>query len=237
MNISSKISSICICILLLLTVIFNFTVNGAATKLDKTDIDKIVSDYMTREGVHGLSLAVAKNRHVVFSKGYGDFGDTVPGDSRPLKSVDKNTLFRIASLSKAITATAILKLNQDGLLGPDGLDTKVFGSGSIFGNKYRGKDSSGNTIDYSNNTKDLTVLHLLEHVSGGWGNYIGTDGKVKKLDPMFYVSGSAKFDNYSYPGYKYKAIDKDNPQTWSHDKLIKFVMGKVSENTTMDGDV
>jgi len=66
-------------------------------------------------------------------------------------------LFRIASVSKLITAAGVMKLQEQGALT---LDTKVFGPNGVLNDsiylKYRDK-----------RIEMVTVRHLLEH-SGGW---------------------------------------------------------------------
>ena len=61
-----------------------------------------------RQKTPGGALAVAKDGRLVYAKGFG-LGDVV--NNAP---VEATSLFRIASLSKPITAVAILKLAQDG---------------------------------------------------------------------------------------------------------------------------
>jgi CubicO group peptidase (beta-lactamase class C family) len=80
--------------------------------------------------------------------------------------VQPEHLFRVASISKLITAVAILKMEEYGLLSIDDL---VFGNSGILNDsiylKYRDR-----------NVEKITVRHLLEH-SAGWSNRNG--------DPMF----------------------------------------------------
>ncbi len=65
------------------------------------DIDAYVQRAMKTFDVPGLALAIVKDGKVVYSKGYGvrKLGDPAP--------VDENTLFGIASNTKAFTATAL----------------------------------------------------------------------------------------------------------------------------------
>jgi CubicO group peptidase (beta-lactamase class C family) len=143
-----------------------------------------VTNFMSTRGIPGMSVAIAYKGRLVFSKGYG-FADTSTKDP-----VTTNHLFRIASLSKAITAVAVFRLLQErrlsaqvgtglgeGLMVPVlRLDEKVFGPGSILGNTY-GTPPTG----WAPSMMDqITVQHLLEHTSG-WSN----EQPQKKLDIMF----------------------------------------------------
>jgi CubicO group peptidase (beta-lactamase class C family) len=76
--------------------------------------------------------------------------------------------FRIASVSKPITACTIMDLVERGRLK---LDDRVFGRGTILGTDY-------GRAPYKRYVEDVTVEHLLTHTAGGWPN----DG----TDPMFH---------------------------------------------------
>ena len=128
-------------------------------------IRRLVTNFMNQHGVPGVSLAIAYKGRLVFSKGYG-FADTSTGDP-----VTTNHLFRIASLSKPITAVAVFRLLQErrppvhvgeGWVPALHLDEKVFGQDSILGTTY-GTPPPNSDID------QITVQHLLEHTSG-WSN-------------------------------------------------------------------
>jgi CubicO group peptidase (beta-lactamase class C family) len=118
-----------------------------------SDIDNAIKAKMTQYNIPGLSLAIVKNEKLVYIRSYG-FSDKENGI---LCSGDN--LFRIASVSKVITAITILKLVQDNLIS---LDQKVFGSKGILGNDY-GTPPVGSNID------SITVRHLFDHTSG-WTN-------------------------------------------------------------------
>src|SRR5436189_5505101 len=71
--------------------------------------DREVTAFMKKWHISEGAVAVARNGKLIYNKGFG---------------VPENTLFRIASISKPITATAIMKLVENNLLS---LDEKVFG--------------------------------------------------------------------------------------------------------------
>jgi N-acyl-D-amino-acid deacylase len=118
--------------------------------------DRVMTDLMIKWRIPGAALAVAKDGHLVLAHGYG-FAD------RELDQVTQpDSLFRIGSISKPITAVAILKLVEDGLLD---LDSKVFRILDQFGQQ------SGTSVS------NITVRQLLQH-SGGWD-------PSRNFDPMF----------------------------------------------------
>ena len=76
-------------------------------------VDRLVASFASNHHVPGLSVAVVDRGHVIFTRGYGlaDVENSVPADA--------DTVYRIASLSKSITATAAMKLVEGGKLDLD----------------------------------------------------------------------------------------------------------------------
>ena len=73
-------------------------------------IDKQVESFIKRWKIQGASLAVTKNERLVYAKGFGIANNETGEEVKP------GHLFRIASISKLITAVAILKLHEEGRL-------------------------------------------------------------------------------------------------------------------------
>ena len=75
-------------------------------KLEK--VEKAISAQMSKLGVPGLSVAVVIDRKLVWSNGYGlaDVENYVPAKS--------STAYRLGSISKPITATAVMQLVERG---------------------------------------------------------------------------------------------------------------------------
>ena len=89
---------------------------SAANSLSPETVEAIrqaVSDEMSRLGIPGLSLAVAAAGQVRHEAGFGfaDVENEVP--ARP------ETVYRLASVSKPMTAVAVMRLAQDGRLDLD----------------------------------------------------------------------------------------------------------------------
>jgi CubicO group peptidase (beta-lactamase class C family) len=82
--------------------------HAAAQPAPLEGLDAFVEQGMADWGIPGLGLAVVKDGEVVLARGYGVLGLE---DSRP---VDENTLFGIASVSKAFTAAALGILVDEG---------------------------------------------------------------------------------------------------------------------------
>jgi CubicO group peptidase (beta-lactamase class C family) len=76
-------------------------------------IDRLASSYVAENHVPGMAIAVVDQGQAVFSQGYGlaDVENNVPATAE--------TVFRVASLSKPISATAAMKLVEAGKLNLD----------------------------------------------------------------------------------------------------------------------
>ena len=73
---------------------------------DRKIIDSYVRAFMKKYELPGLSLAVTKDERLVFAQGYGVSNKATNWHTSP------KHLMRIASISKPITAAAILKLYE-----------------------------------------------------------------------------------------------------------------------------
>ncbi len=118
--------------------------------------DQAVTRIITKYGVPGAALSIAKDGRLVYTRGFG------LADRETKEPVQPDSLFRIASVSKPLTAVGVLKLVEDGKVT---LDTRVL---SFIGRRA--------TADPRWN--DLTVRHLLQH-SGG------LDPDFWEFDPSF----------------------------------------------------
>ena len=89
-------------IAVLLSLLLSFA--AAAQPVDTKAIDRIVTSTMKAWQLPGVAIAVVRNDRVVFLNGYGtkELGGTAP--------VTSDTLFQIASTSKAFTSTALAML-------------------------------------------------------------------------------------------------------------------------------
>lgn len=76
-------------------------------------IDALVTSVMSEERIPGVSVAVLKNDRIIHSAGYGlaDIENNVP--------VTPRTVFRLASISKALTGVLAGRLFERGVLDLD----------------------------------------------------------------------------------------------------------------------
>ena len=74
-------------------------------------LDGLLAREMERLHVPGLAIVFVKDGQILFSKGYG-FGNLQ--ERTPVRP--DRTLFRVASVSKLLTSTAVMQLVERGLL-------------------------------------------------------------------------------------------------------------------------
>jgi CubicO group peptidase (beta-lactamase class C family) len=140
---------------------FSLLLDNQYSDFQETDvIDQNVNAFIKRWRIQGASLAITKEERLVYAKGFGIANQETGEEVKP------GHLFRIASVSKLITAVAIMKLYEEGKLD---LDEQVFGENGILNDSvylgYRDK-----------RFENITIRHLLNHTAG-WSRYSG--------DPMF----------------------------------------------------
>ena len=87
-----------------------FSINSYSQALSSKKIDSLVEKTMKSFNVPGIAVAVVKDDKIVHIKGYG------VSSMRSGKKTDENTLFAIASNSKAFTAAALAILVDEGKL-------------------------------------------------------------------------------------------------------------------------
>ena len=122
--------------------------------------DQQIESFMQKWNIVGASVAVVKDERLIYTKGFGY------SDKENKIKVEPKHLFRIASVSKLITAVAVMKLVDEGKIN---LNDTVFGENGIL-----------NDTEYleikDEKVLGITVKNLLNH-SAGWTN--------KRGDPMF----------------------------------------------------
>jgi N-acyl-D-amino-acid deacylase len=127
----------------------------------KQSFKEVIPDLLYKWDIPGAAVALVRNERLVMAEGYG------LANKNNIKFVNSESLFRIASISKTITAVTILKMVEDGLLS---LDDRAF---KILDNFQAKRYSSVDPRIYY-----ITIRDLLQH-SGGW------DPERSWLYPMF----------------------------------------------------
>ena len=138
--------------------------NKATGSIDSrlTAYDDLMHDFLGKHHLPGAAVAVTEQGRLVLARGYGY------ADLAELEPVTAESLFRIASISKPISAVAILQLIEQGKLGLDDKILEVLDYSQAIA-------AAGDAFD--GRWRDITIRHLLEH-RGGWN-------RDKSFDAMF----------------------------------------------------
>ena len=121
--------------------------SSGTSELKTSELDRIFADYALDSHIPGLVYGIVADGRLVYVRGLG------VQDLESNRPVTPDTLFRIASMTKAFTALTVLKLRDDGKLQLDALaETYV---PELRGWKYPTKDSPR-----------IRVRDLLNHTAG-----------------------------------------------------------------------
>ncbi|NML36823.1 beta-lactamase family protein [Chitinophaga sp. G-6-1-13] len=186
---------------------YTWSADTAALPANIPKADHIIGAFMEKYHVPGMSVAITRNGKLVYAKGFGianrRTGEQVTADSR----------FRIASVSKSITAVAILKLAEAGKLS---LQDKVFGPGALLGTAYGSKP-------YGHRIQAITVQQLLQHTAGGWSNTAN--------DPMFsHPEWSA--DTLLARTIDQQPLEYDPGTVYAYSNFGYCILGRIIEKVT-----
>ncbi len=137
-------------------------------------IDQMLQQAVTQEQIPGVVALIARNGKIIFHKAYGMADNTL---GRPMET---DAIFRIASQTKAITATAVMMLWEEGhfkLDDPIANYIPAFKDAQVL-DSY---DETNDTYTTTPATTSITIRHLLTHTSGiGYGEIDG-DPRFKKM--------------------------------------------------------
>jgi N-acyl-D-amino-acid deacylase len=177
--------------------------------------DRALMQLMAEWEIPGGAFAVMKDGEILLARGYGyanvELGEVVQPDS----------LFRIASVSKPITAVAVLQLVEEGKLN---LDSPAF---QLLDDL---QPLEGLGVDPR--IDQITIRHLLEH-AGGW------DGNAS-FDPMFMsdeisqaMGTPAPADCPTIIGYMLgQPLDFDPGTQYAYSNFGYCVLGRVIEKVS-----
>ena len=131
--------------------------NALSAQPELHAMDSIMQRYLKRWEIHGAQLAISRHDSLLYARGFGY------ADKDRQISMEPSYIMRMASVSKLVTATGIMKLRD---MGKIRLSDKVFGPKGILNDTF-----------YVNSIRDkryfdITVEQLLRH-KAGFTNYAG----------------------------------------------------------------
>ena len=126
-------------------------------------MDGILQQAVTDGKVPGVAAIVVKNGKVVYHKAFG------MADNEGKRTLKRDDIFRIASMSKAVTSTAVMMLWEEGKFQLDDPISKYipeFKNPTVL-KSFKFQDSTYTTEPAKS---EITIRHLLTHTSGiGYG--------------------------------------------------------------------
>ncbi|MEN8156633.1 MAG: serine hydrolase domain-containing protein [Bacteroidota bacterium] len=132
-------------------------------------IDAMCIEHVDQGHLPGIVALVARKGKIVFHEAYG-MADVEAG-----RSMKKDDIFRIASMSKAVTSTAMMMLWEEGKFQLDDPVSKYIPG---FKNPQLLAEFSPSDTSYTTTPAagEITIRHLLTHTSGiGYGMIDGDD--------------------------------------------------------------
>jgi CubicO group peptidase (beta-lactamase class C family) len=173
------------------------------------DFDATVMGFMEERAITCGSLAVARNGRLVLARGY-------TWSAGPVPATWPTSLFRTASVTKPITAAAVLRLMQEGRLNPADRAAGILGLSTSADPRLG----------------DVTVLRLLQHL-GGWN-------RERAADPMFDDSAIAGVLGKRLPigqedivrHVTARALDHAPGTAFAYSNYGYLLLGKIIEKVT-----
>lgn len=161
-------------------------------------LEEAMTNYLVGHQFEAGTIALMYDSHLVFRQGYGwrDINFT--------RVIHPDNLFRLASVSKMLTASAITKLMDEGVI-----------SDNTLAYSYLGIPPWGGVLGDSRIT-NITVAELLNH-SGGWNRNTSPVG-----DPPFDTIEISEQTGLDYPAAPTNVI------SWMFSKALDFTPGTTN---------
>jgi CubicO group peptidase (beta-lactamase class C family) len=146
--------------------------------IEELDLDRWMGEVLNRHAAVGFALGIVRDGRLAW------FGAHGPTDIQTATPITPDTVFRIASISKTMTAIAVMQLWEQGLVDLDAPANDVLRA-------YR-------LIPATGSSKPATLRHLLTHTAGipelvratdllrpDWGDSIGLDEPLPTLAEVY----------------------------------------------------
>ncbi len=148
------------------------SVGFSSERLSK--LDNVFQNSINNGDLPGIAAIVVRNGKIVYHKSFG------LADNPSNRALKKDDIFRIASMSKAITSTAVMMLWEEGKFYLDDPISKYipeFKNPTLL-KSFSFKDTTYTTEPAKN---EITIRHLLSHTSGLGYGVIDADERFKAM--------------------------------------------------------
>jgi CubicO group peptidase (beta-lactamase class C family) len=137
-------------------------------------MDNVFQNAVNNKEVPGVAAIVVRNGKIIYHKAFG------MADNQSNRALKRDDIFRIASMSKAITSTAVMMLWEEGKFQLDDPISKYipeFKNPTLL-KTFTFRDTTYTTEPAKN---EITIRHLLSHTSGLGYGVIDGDEKFKAM--------------------------------------------------------
>ena len=137
-------------------------------------IEALCQSYIDNNELPGMVVLIASRGEIVLHEAYG------MADAQAGKPLEKDAIFRIASQTKAITATAVMMLWEEGKFDlddpiskyiPEFKDPQILETFNPADSSFTGRPAK----------REITIRHLLTHTSGLGYGIIDGDERFRKM--------------------------------------------------------
>ena len=174
-----------LCLLFFFIVTCSYKPNSNINSNRLNEIDNLINSFIDDNQIPGAVVLVGDNKNILYQKSFG-IKNPITDDKYQI-----NDIFRIASMTKAITSIGVIKLWEKGKIGLDDPIEKYipeFKNVQIL-DSYNKKDTTYSTIQTS---KSITIRQLLTHTSGIGYDFIDGNPSIKSI----YHKEKEKFMKY-----------------------------------------
>jgi CubicO group peptidase (beta-lactamase class C family) len=179
-----------------LLIVFCFLIQPSFAQKQNKEYDKLMSEVFKEDGPGAVALII-KDDKTLYRKAFGKANLELDVEMKP------ENVFRIGSITKQFTASAILKLRDEGKLNLDDDVTKY-------------------VKDYPTHGHEITIKHLLTHTSG-IKSYTGMDewtAEIRKKD----FTPEELIEFFKYQPMEFKPGDK-----YRYNNSAYFILGYIIE--------
>jgi N-acyl-D-amino-acid deacylase len=170
----------------------------------------LMVNFVAEHDLPGASLAIAKGDKVIFSQGFGF------ADREARRPVFPTTRFRIASLSKPITAVAVLRLVQQGKFKLDDRLVDVLELPPVIDGRIA----------------QVTVRHLLQH-QAGWDRSVSYDPMFRSVEMANTLGRTAPADSRDVILYMTgERLDHVPGKRYAYSNFGYNLLGRIIEQQT-----
>lgn len=193
-----KIKTISILLILVMGLISCNSIPSGENEVLK-NVENLIKGAMDQAKVTGLAVSIVKDGEILLSEGYGD-----SDRGEIIRPVTKDTLFQIGSITKIITAMAVMNLVEEGLLNLDS-DVRDY---------LTGFDPKG---DFVKNT-GITIRDLLTHQSGLPSSYLKDFMLDKPESDLFMNTSDLLSDEY---------LVWESGKVWAYNNTAFSLLGEL----------